>query len=141
MLYFNTNKPHSFFLQNTSCITKPQVISRGGRGGAQPLRPPPKCAPVIYSYIHLYTTIIFLISSSTNLIYNYIHLIYTLYRTYIHIIGNICLQIEFLCFFFPLSTFYFFGGLGLGVAFIWIIANTLYSPGPCVRKIVLVGIS
>ena len=32
LLYFNTNKPHSFFfLQNTSCIRKPQVIS--GRGG------------------------------------------------------------------------------------------------------------
>ena len=30
-LYFNTNKPHSFFLQNASCIRKPQVISRGGR--------------------------------------------------------------------------------------------------------------
>ena len=30
-LYFNTNKPHSFsFLQNTSCIRKPQVISGGG---------------------------------------------------------------------------------------------------------------
>lgn len=39
--------------------------------------------------------------------------------------GNICFQIEFLCFFFSLCTFYFFGGLGLGVAFIWIIANTL----------------
>ena len=39
--------------------------------------------------------------------------------------GNICLQIEFLCLFFPLCTFYFFGGLGLRVAFIWIIANTL----------------
>ena len=27
--YFNANKPH-FFLQNTSCIRKPQVISGGG---------------------------------------------------------------------------------------------------------------
>ena len=27
--YFNTNKPQ-FFLQNTSCIRKPQVISGGG---------------------------------------------------------------------------------------------------------------
>ena len=31
LLYFNTNKPHRFFLQNTSCIRKPQVISGGGR--------------------------------------------------------------------------------------------------------------
>ena len=31
LLYFNTNKPHSFFLQNTSCIRKPQVISGGRR--------------------------------------------------------------------------------------------------------------
>ena len=31
LLYFNTNKPHSFFfLQDTSCIRKPQVISGGG---------------------------------------------------------------------------------------------------------------
>ena len=33
-----------FFLQNTSCIRKPQVIS-GGRGGAHPLHPPPRSAP------------------------------------------------------------------------------------------------
>ena len=46
LLYFNTNKPHSslFFLQNTSCIRKPQVIS--GKGGGVrtpctlPLDPP-----------------------------------------------------------------------------------------------------
>ena len=44
LLYFNTNKPHSFFFwQNTSCIRKPQVIS--GRGGAHPLHPPPRSAP------------------------------------------------------------------------------------------------
>ena len=30
LLYFNTNKPHSFFLQNTSCIKKPQFIWGGG---------------------------------------------------------------------------------------------------------------
>ena len=30
LLYFHTNKPRSFFLQNTSCIRKPQVISGGG---------------------------------------------------------------------------------------------------------------
>ena len=29
LLYFNTNKPHSFFLHYTSCIRKPQVISGG----------------------------------------------------------------------------------------------------------------
>ena len=29
LLYFNTNKPHSYFLQNTSCIRKPQVTSGG----------------------------------------------------------------------------------------------------------------
>ena len=34
-----------FFLQNTSCIRKPQVIS--GRGGAHPLHPPPRSAPDI----------------------------------------------------------------------------------------------
>ena len=36
-----------FFLQNTSCIRKPQVISGGGggRGGAHPLHPPTRSAP------------------------------------------------------------------------------------------------
>ena len=50
LLYFNTNKPHSFFLQNTSCIRKPQVISRGG--GAHPLHPPPRSA---HEYSNLFT--------------------------------------------------------------------------------------
>ena len=37
LFYFNTNKPHSFlFLQNTSCIRKPQVISSGGWGVRTP---------------------------------------------------------------------------------------------------------
>ena len=46
LLYFNTNKPHSFFCwQNTSCIRKPQVISREGGGVVRtpctlPLDPP-----------------------------------------------------------------------------------------------------
>ena len=34
-----------FFLQNTSCITKPQVISSRGGGGSHPLHPPPRSAP------------------------------------------------------------------------------------------------
>ena len=33
-----------FFLQNTSCIRKPQAISGGGEG-AHPLHPPPRSAP------------------------------------------------------------------------------------------------
>ena len=45
LLYFNTNKTHSFFLQNNSCIRKPQVISGGG--GEHPLHPPPGSAPVM----------------------------------------------------------------------------------------------
>ena len=43
LLYFNSNKQHSFFWQNTSCIRKPQVILGGG--GAHPLHPPPRSAP------------------------------------------------------------------------------------------------
>ena len=35
LLYFNTNKPHSFFLQNTSCNTENRRSSQGG-GGAHP---------------------------------------------------------------------------------------------------------
>ena len=46
LLYFNTNKPHSFFfLQNTSCIRKLQAISGEGWGGVHPLHPPPRSAP------------------------------------------------------------------------------------------------
>ena len=55
MLYFNTSKPHSFFLQNTSCIKKPQVISGvggGGGWGAHPLHPPPRSAPVVQQLDH-----------------------------------------------------------------------------------------
>ena len=41
-----------FFLQNTSLIRKPQVISGGG--GAHPLHPPPISAPVLKLFtIHL----------------------------------------------------------------------------------------
>ena len=60
LLYFNTNKPQSFFyffLQNTSCIRKPQVIS--GEGGVRthcilPLDPPLQKAAIIQSWIILY---------------------------------------------------------------------------------------
>ena len=40
-----------FFLQNASCIRKPQVISRGG-GWAHPLHPPPRSA---HEYSNLFT--------------------------------------------------------------------------------------
>ena len=46
LLYFKTNKPHSFFLQNTSCIRKPQVISGGG-GLCAPPAPSPWIRPCI----------------------------------------------------------------------------------------------
>ena len=38
LFHFNTIIPHSFcfFLRNTSCIRKPQVISGGGGGGGPP---------------------------------------------------------------------------------------------------------
>ena len=45
LLYFNTNKPHSFFLQNTRCIRKP-AGHLGGGGVAHPLHSPPRSAPV-----------------------------------------------------------------------------------------------
>ena len=46
LLSCSTSTPinHIFFLQNTSCIRKPQVIPRGG-GVAHPLHPPPRSAP------------------------------------------------------------------------------------------------
>ena len=49
LLYFNSNKPHSFFFwQNTSCIRKPRVISGEG---AHPLHPPPRSAPDMHNKI------------------------------------------------------------------------------------------
>ena len=52
LLYFNSNKPHSFFfLQNTSCLGKPQVISGGE--GAHPLHPPPRSAPALSGAVKL----------------------------------------------------------------------------------------
>ena len=46
---------HSFFfLQNTSCIRKPQVISEGG--GAHPLHPPSRSAPGCACRIDLTST-------------------------------------------------------------------------------------
>ena len=48
LVSYSTSTPINhivFFLQNTSCIRKPQVISGGG--GAHPLHPPPRTAPVI----------------------------------------------------------------------------------------------
>ena len=46
LVSFSTSTPINhivFFLQNTSCIRKPQIISGGG---AHPLHPPPRSAPV-----------------------------------------------------------------------------------------------
>ena len=51
--YLNTNKPHSFFVQNTSCIRKPQVISGGREGGVHPLHPPPRSAPEQFHFPEL----------------------------------------------------------------------------------------
>ena len=54
LLYFNTNKPHSFlfFLQNTSCIRKPHVISGGLRTPCTlPLDPP------LPTYLHVSLTV------------------------------------------------------------------------------------
>ena len=45
LLYLTPINHIVFFLRNTSCIRKPQVIS--GEGGAHPLHPPPRSAPGI----------------------------------------------------------------------------------------------
>ena len=56
LLYFNTNKPHSFFF----CCRIPVVLenrrSSQGRGGAHPLHPPLRSAPaiIIVHSIHLF---------------------------------------------------------------------------------------
>ena len=41
------------FLQNPSCIRKPQVISGKGGGGAHSLHPPPRSAPATLKWSNL----------------------------------------------------------------------------------------
>ena len=49
MLYFNTNKPHSFFYCRIPVVLEKRKSSHGGReGGAHPLHPPPRSAPAYY---------------------------------------------------------------------------------------------
>ena len=45
LLYFNTNKPHSFFFCRIPVVLENRRSSRGGGGGAHPLHPPPSSAP------------------------------------------------------------------------------------------------
>ena len=52
LVFCSTSTPINhvvFFLQNISCIRKPQVIS-GGEGGEHPLHNPPRSAPVLYGF-------------------------------------------------------------------------------------------
>ena len=45
LLYFNTNKPHSFFFFCRIPVVLENRRSSQGSGGAHPLHPPPKSAP------------------------------------------------------------------------------------------------
>ena len=50
LLYFNTNKPHSFFcflFCRIPVVLENRWSSRGGGGGAHPLHPPPK-SPLLF---------------------------------------------------------------------------------------------
>ena len=48
LLYFNTNKPHSFFLGRIPVVLENRRPSR--RGGVHPLHPPPRFAAVFTKY-------------------------------------------------------------------------------------------
>ena len=58
LLYFNTNKPHSFC--RIPVVLENRRSSRGWGGGAHPLHPPPRsalhlpCLPSVYSSIFIY---------------------------------------------------------------------------------------
>ena len=73
LYYFNTNKPHSlfFFLQNTSCIRKPQVISGGVRTPCSlPLDPPLYNTPQRsrrFAVIGLFNAFLLLLPDATTL--------------------------------------------------------------------------
>ena len=45
LLYFNTNKPHSFFFCRIPVVLENRRSSRGEGGGAHPLHLPPRSAP------------------------------------------------------------------------------------------------
>ena len=45
LLYFNTNKPHSFFCRIPVVLEKARLSQGEGGGGAHPLHPPPRSAP------------------------------------------------------------------------------------------------
>ena len=47
LIYFNTNKPHSFFFCRIPVVLENRKSSQGG-GGAHPLHPPPRSAPDDY---------------------------------------------------------------------------------------------
>ena len=47
LLYFNTNKPHSFFCCRIPVVLENRRSSRGGEGGAHPQHPPSRSAPEI----------------------------------------------------------------------------------------------
>ena len=46
LLYFNTNKPHSFLFGRIPVVLENRRSSRAG-GGAHPLHPPPRSAPAV----------------------------------------------------------------------------------------------
>ena len=65
LLYFKTNKPHSFFFCRIPVVLENCRSSRGG-GGAHPLHPPPRSAPATKNAIfrlsstwswHVYTIV------------------------------------------------------------------------------------
>ena len=48
MLYFDTNKPHTFFFFcGIPVVLENRRSSQGGEGGARPLHPPPRSAPAV----------------------------------------------------------------------------------------------
>ena len=71
LLCFNTNTPHSFFfLQNFSCIKKPQVISGRG-GGAHPLHSPPRSAPAsCLAHLRILSKV-FLLASISSILWRF----------------------------------------------------------------------
>ena len=52
LLYFNTDKPHSFFFCRIPVVLENRRSSPGGGGRAHPLHPPPRSAPVISWWNH-----------------------------------------------------------------------------------------
>ena len=80
LLYFNTNKPHSFFCR-IPVVLQNRRSSQGGRGGGG-VRSPctlPQNAPLLYTAIYIYIQLLYSSYPALQTLYTTIYILYTPY--------------------------------------------------------------